>query len=331
VTVSIWAPGRVNLIGDHTDYADGLVLPMAIDLGVRIDGVRCGETVELASDNGETASISIHIEDPSTAAPGMAQYVAGVIAEVRPDVGFTGTMTSTLPVGSGLSSSSALEVGLALALGFSGTAVELAQLTQRAEQIATGVPCGIMDQLTIAAGIEGRALLIDCATLDIEPTALPEGATILVVHSGEQRKLVGSAYAERRNQVESAMAAIGPLRDRPASDAEQLDDPATVKRARHVISENARVRQFAEALARADLDDAGRLMVESHHSLRDDFEVSTPGLDALVADLLAQQGVYGARLTGAGFGGCVVALTDPGVDLGGWQVHPSAGAAAISN
>ncbi len=327
--LTVWAPGRVNLIGDHTDYANGLVFPMAVNLGTTIVGERGGDTVELNSDIGQSASIPIDIADPTTAAPGMARYVAGVVAEVKPEQGFVGEVTTTLPTAAGMSSSSALEVGVALAIGFSGTTEELAKLTQRAEQLATGVPCGIMDQLTIAAGIDGRALMIDCDSLEVTPTALPEGVAVSVVYSGEDRELVDSEYATRRAQVEAAMAEIGPLRDRPASDADALDDPVTRMRARHVISENDRVRRFAAALEAEDFTLAGELMVQSHNSLRDDFEVSTPGLDALVTELGSRPGVHGVRVTGAGFGGCVVALTEPGVDLGGWVVTPAAGASIL--
>lgn len=326
MTVSVWAPGRVNLIGDHTDYADGLVLPMAIDLGTTITGTPGGDAVVLRSDIGASANVPIDIADPATAEPGMARYVAGVVAEVRPTVGFVGEVTSTLPAGSGLSSSAALEVAVALALDFDGTTEELARLTQLAEQRASGVPCGIMDQLAVAAGVADKALLIDCATLDIEPVDLPESAAITVIDSGQERGLVDTEYAQRRAQVEAAIDRIGPLRDRPATDADDLTDPVMARRARHVIGENARVRSFASAIASDDLAEAGALMVASHQSLREDFEVSTDVLDALVGRLMDTPGVHGARLTGAGFGGCVVALHDPSIDLEGWRVVPSRGA-----
>lgn len=321
------APGRVNLIGDHTDYLGGLVLPMAIDLGTTVAGDRGGEGVVLTSaDQAGTAVVPLDIEDPATVEPAWARYVAGIVAEVRPVAGFDGTVTTTLPIGGGLSSSAALEVAVALALGFDGPPLALARLAQRAEQRASGVPSGIMDQLASAAGVEGHALLIDCRSLGIRPVAVPDDIDVVVIDSGQSRTLVGSAYAERRAQAEAAESLIGPLRDATTADLTRLDDPVSAARARHVITENARVWAFAEALEEGWPAEAGALMVASHASLRDDYEVSTPALDALVERLLRVPGVHGARLTGAGFGGCVVALTEPGALAEGRRVRPSAGA-----
>ncbi|WP_208027265.1 galactokinase [Rhabdothermincola sediminis] len=322
------APGRVNLIGDHTDYAGGLAVPMAIDLETVVTGTRGGGRVRLRSASEPLpADLPLEVADPSTVDPPWARYPAGVVAELRPPLGFTGEVHSTVPVGSGLSSSAALEVSLALALGYEGDPIALARLCQRAEQRACGVPSGIMDQLTSILGRAGNALLIDFATLTVTEIDLPPGIEIVVVHSGQPRALAGSAYADRRRDVERAIAELGPLRDRPASDAEALTDPVLRRRARHVIGENARVLAFAGALRRGELREAGALMVESHRSLRDDFEVSTPVLDELVARLVAAPGVLGARLTGAGFGGCVVALGEPGALADeGWHVHASDGA-----
>ena len=243
---------------------------------------------------------------------------------MRPEVGLRGTVTTTLPVGAGLSSSAALEVSVALALGFEGTPLELAQLGQRAERQATGVPSGIMDQLASAAGVEGSALLIDCHTLDVTPVPVPEQARIVVVHSGESRTLEGSAYAERAAQCAAAEAVVGPLRLADLPHLDDIDDPLVRRRARHVVTENARVRQAAEALRSGDLFTVGEAMTASHASLRDDFAVSTPGLDHLVEHLQDTPGVWGARLTGAGFGGCAVALCDPTAHIDGWWVTASA-------
>lgn len=321
------APGRVNLIGDHTDYLDGLVCPMAIDLGTTITGERGGSSVVLTSaDEPEPAVVPLDVADPAAVEPGWARYVAGVVAEVRPAVGFEGTVATTLPIGGGLSSSAALEMAVALALGAEGTPLERARLCQRAEQRASGVPSGIMDQLASAAGVAGHALLIDCRDLTVDPVRLPEGVDVVVVDSGQARTLVGSAYAERRAQAEAAAAVIGPLRDAAVADLDRLDDPLARRRARHVVTENERVRQFAAALRAGHLRGAGALMAASHASLRDDYEVSTPVLDALVERLLTAPGVHGARLTGAGFGGCVVALTEPGALAEGWTVRAAAGA-----
>ena len=250
----------------------------------------------------------------------------------RPALGGRGSVTTTLPVGAGLSSSAALEVAVALALGFRGSAIDLAVACQRAEQLASGVPCGVMDQLASASGVEGCALLIDCTTLAVTPVPVPDGVEVVIVDSGQRRSLATSFYGVRRAQCEEAAEAIGPLHLATLADLASLPEGnATRRRARHVVTENGRVRAFAEALGVGDLRGAGELMVESHASLRDDFEVSTPSLDALVEALRARPGVHGARLTGAGFGGCVVALVDQGADVDGigeaaWVVRPSAGA-----
>jgi galactokinase len=321
------APGRVNLIGDHTDYTGGLALPMAIQLGTVVRGESRGEHVVLRSaDEPEPAIVPIDVGDPRSVSPGWARYVAGVIAEVRPATGFAGEVSTSIPIGSGLSSSAALEVAIALALGFQGTPLELAQACQRAEQRASGVPCGLMDQLASSAGVAGHALLMDFSSLDVRPVRVPDDAAIVVLHSGEPRALVGSAYADRRAECETAAREIGPLREATLDSLDRLSDPITRKRARHVVAENQRVLAFADALSSGDLATAGRLMTESHASLRDDFEVSTPALDALVERLESVRGVHGARLTGAGFGGCAVALTDPGVLHEGWTVEASPGA-----
>ena len=340
-----FAPGRVNLIGDHTDYSGGLVCPMAIDLGTTVDLVRGGNFVELSSSiEPQPAHIPLAVVDPHTVEPAWARYVAGVVAALQPSSGATGRVTTTLPVGAGLSSSAALELAVAMALG--GDALdpdELAHLCQRAEHLASGVPCGIMDQLIGATGVAGHALIIDCTTLERTPVPIPPDAEIVVVHSGESRSLASSAYAERRAQVEAAEAALGdPLRAARPADVAHIADPVLRRRARHVVTENVRVRQFATALGAGDLVGAGTLMNESHISLSDDFEVSTPTVDALAARVRSRPGVWGARLTGAGFGGCVVALCRPGAIPAGtathaadansrtWSVRASAGARLVS-
>jgi galactokinase len=262
--------------------------------------------------------------------PAWGRYVAGVVAELRPTVGAVGTVHTTLPVGAGLSSSAALEVSVALALGFTGSHVELALACQRAEHAASGVPSGIMDQLTSAAGVAGSALLIDCTTLERTPVPLPPDVEVVVVHSGEARELVGSAYGERRRQCEAAELEIGPFRTATLDAVAAIGDPVVRRRARHVVTENARVREAAAALAAGDAETTGRAMAASHASLRDDFEVSTPALDRLVAELSAAPGVFGARLTGAGFGGCAVALTRPGAVRRGWVVRAVGGASVAA-
>lgn len=327
--VTAFAPGRVNLIGDHTDYTGGWVLPMAVHLGTTVDVRPGGRRIRLRSESEPApADLPIEIADPAAVEPHWARYIAGVVAELRPEQGASGIITTTLPLGAGLSSSAALEVAVALALGFDGPAGELARLCQRAEQRASGVPCGIMDQLVSVAGVEGCAVLIECRTETVSPVTVPEGAEVVVIHSGEERRLATSDYAARRTECEQAEAAMGPLY-LPDADPDRIDDPTLRRRARHVINENRRVLAAASALQEGDVTATGALMYESHLSLRDDFEVSTPALDQLVEDLRRHRGVYGARLTGAGFGGCVVALTEPGLLAKGWKVRPSGGARLV--
>ncbi len=323
----VFAPGRVNLIGDHTDYTGGLAMPMAVDLGTTIEGERGGNSVRLFSDQSAAdADVPLDIDDPRDVLPEWARYVAGVVSVIRPDAGVDGRALTTIPVGAGLASSAALEVGVALALGFDGSKLDLALTCQEAEQRATGVPCGVMDQLASAAGVAGHALLIDCTTFEVEPVPLPPEVEVVVMHSGQPRALAKSEYAERRAACEAAAAIIGPLREATLEDAGRIDDLRLRIRARHVISENARVRRFAAALRAGRMDECGALMIDSHLSLANDFEVSTDKLDLLMEALSATPGVFGARLTGAGFGGCVVALTQLGALEEGWHVRAVDGA-----
>jgi len=331
MAVLAWAPGRVNLIGDHTDHTGGLVLPMAIDLGTTVTGERGGDLVVLRSaTEPEPAVVPLDIEDPAAASPGWARYVAGVVAEVRPAAGFTGEVETTLPIGAGLSSSAALEVAVAVAIGFESSGLDLAELCQRAEQRASGVPCGIMDQLTSAIGVDGHALRIDCTTLTVQPIPLPDDLEVVVVDSGEPRALAASAYADRAAECQAAQAAIGSLGEASLADLDRIDDQVVRRRARHVLTENRRVDEVAAALVAGDRAALGSAMAASHASLRDDFEVSTPTLDALVDSLGRIDGVIGARLTGAGFGGCVVAMVERGTAMElpqrHWRVRPSGGA-----
>jgi galactokinase len=308
------APGRVNLIGDHTDYNDGFVLPLAIDrecivrVGARSDGNVVVRSEQLS---GEVSVPADGSADPASLT-GWGRYVAGVVRVLaergRPAVGVEATVSSTVPVGGGVSSSAALEVALALALcdaaSFSLPPLELARACQEAEHVATGVPCGIMDQLTAVAGHADAALLIDCRNLTVEPVPLPPDLAVLVVHSGVSRSLDETRYAERRAECEEAATALGLASLREAT----LDQVRDLPRARHVVSENARVLAASAALRVGAYGVLGEVLSAGHVSLRDDFEVSTPELDALVT-MLAEGGALGARLTGAGFGGSVVALT----------------------
>lgn len=331
-------PGRVNLIGDHTDYNGGLALPMAIDLGTEVVfEPDPGDLVVLRSD-AEEEHAEVHVRIPLEHAalrqvtPAWARYVAAVVAAVRPRTGGWGRIRTDLPVGAGLSSSSALCVATALAIGFEGKPLTLAKVCQRAEQAATGVHGGIMDQLVTTSAHKDEALLIDFSDLTARPVPIPESADFVVVHSGQSRSLPATAYEARRAECEAASFHLGPLGLVGPDAIMGIPDRTLRKRARHVVTECDRVRWFAEALAAADLAEAGRLMKASHKSLAGDFEVSTPGLDELVERLVRTPGVHGARLTGAGFGGCAVALADRGAvdpDVfgpGSWRVRASKGA-----
>jgi len=325
MSIHVRAPGRVNLIGDHTDYTGGLVLPMAIDRWTEIRGFRSPAISLRSDDEALPADLELVIDDPQSVEPQWAKYVAGVVAEMRPTSGVTGTVITDIPIGAGLSSSAALELAVALALGFDGDRLELAQMCRRAEIRASGVPCGIMDQLVIAAGVAGHALSIDCGDLSIAPVALPDDVEVVVAFVAH-RTLAGSAYADRVAECAAAESIIGPLRTATLDDMTAISDRVVRARAHHVIGENLRVRDFAGALAAGDLDAAGELMVAGHHSLRDLYETSTPVMDAAVEALTARPGVYGARMTGGGFGGCVVALTRPGALDEGWRVRAVGGA-----
>ena len=323
----VHAPGRVNLIGEHTDYTGGLVFPMAIDRGTTITYVESsGSIVLTSSDVAGELSIDLPFIGPSaTIEPHWGSYVAAMAREVGATSGIRGHIVSDIPAGAGLSSSAALECAVGLALGFEGTPLELSQAAQRAEHEATGVPTGIMDQLSIAAGIDGHATMIDCHTHEVTPCPIPPGLDIVVkfiVH----RTLEGSAYADRVAECARAEVEIGPLRLATRSEAESITDDVIRRRACHVTTENQRVRDFAVALGADDFVEAGRIMREGHASLRDDFETSTTVMDTAVAELDALPGVYGSRMTGGGFGGCIVALTEPGALTDGWLVSPSAGA-----
>lgn len=320
--LSYQSPGRVNLIGDHTDYTGGLVLPMAIDRYTTIRGIRTTKSVRLHSQNEpETVDFELPVSSPDKVTPSWGRYVAGVAAEMQNRaLGFDGEISCTIPIGAGLSSSAALEVATALALGDMSSAVERAKLCQRAEFRAVGVPCGIMDQLTVASGIRDHALLIDCHELTISPVQLPNDAKIVVQFIAE-RKLASSSYGERVVQCAAAEKIVGPLRLAKLPSLSSITDETIFRRARHVVSENQRVRDFATMLCTGDLKSAGQLMIESHNSLDRDFETSTPQMNSAVAAATSQPGVFGARMTGGGFGGCIVILADATAKIDGWQVH----------
>ncbi|MBX6364604.1 MAG: galactokinase [Gemmatimonadetes bacterium] len=322
-TFVVRAPGRVNLIGEHTDYNDGFVLPIAIDREVRI-ALRPrgdGRVVLRSLDYDETLVLEPAAVRRTGA--GWGEYVKGVAWALREAgltaAGWEGVMAGDVPRGAGLSSSAAVELAalraFAAAGGLPWRPLEMARLGQRVENAWIGVASGIMDQTVIAAGRAGHALLIDCRSLAIEPAPLPDGAAVVVLDTGTRRGLVGSAYNDRRRQCEAAARHFGvaALRDVALDGFRERAaglDPVTHRRARHVVTENDRTLRAADAMRRGDVAGLGRLMDASHASLRDDFQVTNAALDAIVEIARAQPGCHGARMTGAGFGGCAVALVD---------------------
>ena len=320
------APGRVNLIGEHTDYNAGLVLPIAIDeatvvaVGRRADRVVSGWSAQL----GEGGSVAIDRDEPPSA-PDWLGYAAGVawaLREVAPlGGGLDLVVDSSVPVGAGLSSSAALECAVALAVSeLTGTTVDrlvLAQAAQRAEHAVVGAPVGVMDQAVSLLAAPGSALLLDCRTLHIRHIPFdPDGAgfALLVVDTQVRHAHATGGYAQRRRECEQAAAMLGvaALRDAELDDIARLADPLQ-QRARHVVTENARVERAAGVLDAGELGDLGPLLLRSHVSLRDDFEVSTAELD-LAVDAALKAGALGARMTGGGFGGAAIALV-PRADM----------------
>jgi galactokinase len=321
------APGRVNLLGEHTDYNEGFVLPIAIDLAITIALVPTDDRrVTLTLDDGGR-TIEFGLDSLGSPSGGSGDYVAGTAWAMSeaglPVLGFRGLLGSDLPQGAGLASSAALELASALALsGGNEPPVDrltLARIAQHAENDYVGVRSGLMDQFASANGIEGAALLLDCRSLEYRAIPLTlEDVALVVTHSGSERRLESSAYNERRAQCDAAVAAIATrhprvrsLRDVTSVMLDEIGDdlnPVLANRARHVVEENARVIEAAKALGSGDHERAGRLFNESHASLRDLYEVSSPALDVLVETADAVPGVFGSRLTGAGFGGCTVTL-----------------------
>lgn len=320
------APGRVNLIGEHTDYNDGFVLPMAIDREVAVVGApRDDRRIRLYAlnfdDEADFALDQLQRSEPADWSD-YPRGVAWVLREAGFDlVGFDGVLYGDVPIGSGLSSSAAIEMAVFMAFAACQPAlagldrVRAAKLAQRAENAFVGVNCGIMDQFVSALGQAGHALFIDCRSLDYAPVPMPDGMAVLVVDTAAPRSLAASAYNERRAQCEAAARLLGvpALRDlSPEIFAQRRAAlPALVaQRAEHVIYENRRVLDAVAALRAGDVATFGRLMNESHDSLRDLYEVSSAELDAVVEIARGVSGVYGARMTGAGFGGCAIALAE---------------------
>jgi galactokinase len=321
------APGRVNLIGEHTDYNEGFVLPIAIDRRTVVAaGRRKDRNIRVRSiDLGEEASLSL--DDASQAdGPDWFRYVVGVARTLKdelqlPLVGCDLAISSDVPMGAGLSSSAALEISIGLALwNLSGAKLNprsLALAAQRAEHVYAGTRCGVMDQFAAVFGRKDQALLIDCRSLESTPIRLQlTDHAIVVCDTKVEHELAASAYNDRRAECELAVAQlrkavpeIKSLRDVGVNDLERFAAllPAPLdRRARHVVSENDRTIRAAAALENSDVSEFGVLMQQSHESLRDDFEVSCRELDAMVELALLHEGVSGARMTGGGFGGCTV-------------------------
>ena len=320
------APGRVNLIGEHTDYNLGFVLPVALDLATYIAVAPSGDGKLRIYSEDRKEQREFDASSLGAVAPAhhWTDYPIGVAQElVRAAIPVEGAnllIRSTVPDGSGLSSSAALEVSSALALlgGRQFAPLELAKLCQRAERNFVGMPCGIMDQYISVFGRAHSAVEIDCRSLGHRLVKLPDGITFIAVNTMVKHALSGSAYRDRVRECAAAVegiAAVYPdvksLRDvspeQFAGVAARLPD-VVARRARHIVTENARVNRFTEASASGDVTAMGKLMVESHRSLQHDYEVSCVELDSLVDAALAIDGVYGSRMTGGGFGGCTVTL-----------------------
>lgn len=315
------APGRVNLIGEHTDYNDGFVMPLAIDRATWIALRPRNDSRVVLHSIEQNASLEFDSANLQKDSMSWGEYPKGVAWALR-EAGFDlrgweGISVCDVPMGAGLSSSASFELAVASAFAaasrFQWDAPKMALLGQKAENKWVGVNCGIMDQMISAVGKTGHAVLIDCRDLSLREVPLPAGMSVVIMDTATRRGLVDSAYNERRAQCEAASALFGvkALRDVSLAafntKAGQLNE-ITRRRARHVISENERTLRAADTMAKGDADGLGRLINQSHESLRDDFEVSNTQLDLIVKIAQHTEGCPGARMTGAGFGGCAVAL-----------------------
>lgn len=323
------APGRVNLIGEHTDYNLGFVLPIALEMAcyTAVALARHGCLRIYSREMNEEFAIPVNALDAAAPRGAWTDYVVGVARELHGDsVRLEGCdlyIASEVPTGSGLSSSASLEIATAVALLGERTlpSIELAKLGQRSEWNFAGMPCGIMDQYASVFGRAGAAIQIDCRALTHEHVPLPPDVRILAVNSMVKHELGSSAYSERVDECQAAVAAIREvspevqsLRDVSSDLFERVQEripPVPRKRARHVISDNQRVLDLAAAARARDLNKMGRLFVASHRSMQHDYEISCEEIDFLVENAMGVEGVYGARLTGGGFGGCTVNLVAP--------------------
>lgn len=321
MTVSYAAPGRVNLIGEHTDYNLGFALPIALPQRTIVTFTPDGGDAITVETNRAEGSVRIPLDTSPGGVNGWAAYVAGVMWALRqaghPVPGGAMSVTSDVEVGSGLSSSAALECAvlgaIASAMGVCIDATEQARLAQRAENEYVGAPTGLLDQLASLFGSPLTALLIDFRDLTVTPVPFdPEsrGVALLLIDSRARHRHAGGEYAARRTSCERAAADLGVSSLREVTDLSALSavaDPVDARRARHVLTENARVLDFVAALDDSDFLAAGRILTASHASMRDDFEITTGHID-LIADTAVRAGALGARMTGGGFGGCVIAL-----------------------
>ena len=317
------SPGRVNLIGEHTDYNDGFVLPMAINYATWIALRPRNDSQVIITALDLDQSLELDLLDITKSDSSWREYIKGVAWALKeagyPLSGWEGVFSGDVPIGAGLSSSAALELALArvfsLTSGFDWVPPEMALICQKAENQWVGVSSGIMDQMISASGKENFALLIDCRNLDTKLVPLPQDTQVVILDTNTRRGLVDSAYNERREQCEAVARHFGvkALRDitleQLEADKKHLDNLLYL-RARHVVSENGRVLQAVEALTAGDSRSFGLLMNASHISMRDDFEISREEMDHMVEIAQNQPGCFGARMTGGGFGGCAVALVD---------------------
>lgn len=355
------APGRVNLIGEHTDYNDGFVMPLAIDraLWIALRPLAGGQVRAHSLDYNE--DMQLDLRNPVHGGPQWSEYICGTawaLAEAGHVLaGWEGVLAGDVPIGAGLSSSAALELATARAFaaigGWQWNAAGMARACQHAENAWVGVNCGIMDQMISAAAVADHALLIDCRSLAVQPVPLPVQTCVVVLDTSTRRGLVDSAYNERRAQCERAARVLGVPALRDVSSAQlaaaaQAMEPLALRRARHVVGEDERTLAAVQHMQQGNASALGALLNASHASLRDDFEVSSAALNAIVECAQQQPECHGARMTGAGFGGCAVALVQSAAAAGfaravsaafhnatglTAQIHicrPSAGASIVS-
>ena len=320
-TILITAPGRINLIGEHTDYSGGYVFPAAINLHVAlIISPNDQQIVDICSqDFNEQFQLKIGSYEKESS--GWKEYIKGIAWALNkkgyPVKGWKGVLTGNIPIGAGLSSSAAFEIAILSAFCHAGnfvlSPVEMAKITQFSEINWVGVNVGIMDQLISAAGLAGHAVLLDCQTMKYDHILIPKEISFVVLDTNTRRNLTSSAYNARHDEVNAAAKKLGvkSLREANMALVEQnlleVDD-VLGKRARHVINENIRVKQFAHAMLNDDIHEMGTIINVSHASLRDDFDVSSPELNLIVEYAQTHPDCLGARMTGAGFGGCALAM-----------------------